>query len=855
MPARAFESSLPLITYVRRPARRLPCIFRQGHDSFFPETRDDILDGPRRKVRYRALVLENEHLRLTVLPELGGKLWSLYDKRARAEVLHVPDVVKPGLISRPGAWVAGGMEFNFPAGHHINATRPVACRITSAGPEEAAVAIALPDTHTGMRMDVELRLAAGEARFSIGFRLANPTALSHRWYQWTNVGVTCHEGWQFLSKARWYFTGGAVCDYPVNDAGTDISWWKNRDIATDSFMIGHCEDFFGCYDHRRDGGIVHVSPWRDLRGKKYFTWGRSHKSFDSERIFTENGADYVEIQTGPLESQMDYEIMAPGASLAFESVWFPFRKLGGLEWASRDLAFAVRGGRPWLYPAVDCNVEITIGGKRFTRALRAGSPASLPARVAKGTRVGIAVNGRLEREFSFPLVGRQEAGAPERITHKHLRRIDWDGKTAPGALEAARRMVLWDAYPRAIQLYRLALKKNPALHEARLGLAEALWHTADFAGGARELRKLARTPLAAQARSVLSRLPAARAEFMKPVLAAPEGPARDRALAENLAGRGGFEAAARVYRRIAARRPKCWRARYGLAQYEWQVRGRREEAVRHALKALALRPGDRDLVIELAPLFMWARRYDLAVKTITDAPRSVHELSINQKMLALALFELGRFEECWKIVTTRRLHQWEGETAHYDCFVSCGAVLAERALARGDARGALRYAETAAGFPPELGLIWRPMGQTLPAYWRGLALERLGRVEEARGVWRAALDAADDDHRVAVRAHRKKAFELASDELGWSYGMCAMKLGERARVRQVLRSMERLRRARLHWGIKSSDFFEGVRAELAGRLAVAAGHFRLYAEQTPAPMLTRLHLAALEKGHRRGELA
>ena len=103
----------------------------------YPDKHDDILGGPKRDVDYDAIVLENEHLRLVILPALGGKLWQVYDKHAKADSIYTPDVIKPGLIGKPGAWIPGGMEFNFPDrapdGRTLRPTRRAASSIPGPG--------------------------------------------------------------------------------------------------------------------------------------------------------------------------------------------------------------------------------------------------------------------------------------------------------------------------------------------------------------------------------------------------------------------------------------------------------------------------------------------------------------------------------------------------------------------------------------------------------------------------------------------------------------------------------------------------------------------------------------------------
>jgi hypothetical protein len=139
--AKAYWSVLNYPTYTRQPARRLPVLFAEGFDNFYPETQDDILGGPKKNVDYNVIILENEHIKLTMTPDFGGKIWSVFDKNSGKETVFVPDVIKPGLIWSSGAWLAGGMEFNFPFGHTIYAMRPMPCAILETGPEKASAVL------------------------------------------------------------------------------------------------------------------------------------------------------------------------------------------------------------------------------------------------------------------------------------------------------------------------------------------------------------------------------------------------------------------------------------------------------------------------------------------------------------------------------------------------------------------------------------------------------------------------------------------------------------------------------------------------------------------------------------------
>ena len=61
---------------------------------------------------YVAAVLENDHLKAVFLPELGGRLWSLYDKDAKRDIIYANDAVKFGNLALRNAWFAGGVEWN-----------------------------------------------------------------------------------------------------------------------------------------------------------------------------------------------------------------------------------------------------------------------------------------------------------------------------------------------------------------------------------------------------------------------------------------------------------------------------------------------------------------------------------------------------------------------------------------------------------------------------------------------------------------------------------------------------------------------------------------------------------------------
>ena len=860
-PVTATRTHLTIPTYTRYPARRLPQVFQDGWSNLYPETRDDILGGPKMDVDYDAIVLENEHLKLTLLPELGGKLWSAYDKNAGEDAIYVPDCIKPGLVQRCGGWIPGGMEFNFPIGHHVRSMRSLPCAILEAGPEKAVALVENRCPRSGMCLEVYVSLRRGEARFRVDYRVTNPSAMSWRWYVWNNVGVLAHDDWRMFAKAKYMSSGGHILPYPIDRNGRDISWFKNRLAAMDSFIVGNREDFFGYYDYRRDHGLVHVAPWREMPGKKCFTWGTTYRHLDAARIFNDRGDDYLEIQVSPVETQSDFEIMPSGGSRRFGGTWIPFRRIGGIEWANSDLVFHVHEGTGWLYAGVATTARVVIDGRSWDGSLTPGKPRRLPGAVSKGSRVEIHVNGELARAFTYPLKGRQEPNARERLERRYgqgrprgRRRHGDEPRTAAEALESARRMVKLDSQRVAIRRYQKALALKPSLHAARLELAETLWRTGAFDAGAKELRKLLKTKLADQAKAMLARRAQAEEAFLQPVLAVPEGPARDLTLAERLAGYSNYDAAVKLYRKLLRTDPDNPRVHYGMAIYYAQVKHDRTRAVRHAKKAVALKPGDRDLLIELVPIIQANGEHSQVVKLLTDAPKDVQRLYICQKMLARTYFELGRYDDCWAIVSRVRLFNWEGENNHVDTYVDCATVLLEKALKRKSIKEARRLVEGITHLPPNLGVLRRSHCTAPDGYWDGIVRLAEGDADGALQIWRDALDEAQPHLSWIEKASDHSWMWWIDHESLYYYGMCALAVGDRQRAKHAVRLLKKLRKARSesrHW--RDSSFLDGLIHELEGDFAAAEKAFRQHIKKASHTRVARSHLAAVRAGRRRGQ--
>jgi len=199
--ARVWEEELVIPTYQVGAAARNPDLFRDGWRCIYPYTLRDNLLHRRRDVTYRAVYLENEYLRVVVLPELGGHIYSAHDKISGEEMFYLNHVIKPGRILLRGSWAAFGLEFNFPRGHSVTTLSPVDYRLLERPDGSVAVAVGDCEQTSRMRWTVLISLRPGARRLEVTTRLTNRTELPHRYYFWANAAVPANEHLQFLSPA------------------------------------------------------------------------------------------------------------------------------------------------------------------------------------------------------------------------------------------------------------------------------------------------------------------------------------------------------------------------------------------------------------------------------------------------------------------------------------------------------------------------------------------------------------------------------------------------------------------------------------------------------------------------------
>jgi len=338
---RVWESTVIIPTYTMGDDDLNPHFRETSGSIIYPYTMQDRFGTRREDRSYRAVFLENEHLRVMCLPELGGRIQSVYDKTTGQEMFYRNHVIRPGHIALRGAWISGGIEWNRgPDGHTVTSFSPVDVQPVQNADGSASLLIGNTEKNFRTGWQVTLTLHPGRKLLDERIRLFNPTDGVHSYYFWNNTAFPNTPGTRYIYPMTLGsdHNGTTFFSWPVHE-GRDLSWLRNYPEPTSVFGYQVNFDFFGAYDVDRDFGIVQVADHYVLPGKKAWTWGESQAGKAAQSVLTDVDGPYIEVQSGPLPTQADFGLLQPGQEISWREYWYPVAGLGdGFEYATRDVA-------------------------------------------------------------------------------------------------------------------------------------------------------------------------------------------------------------------------------------------------------------------------------------------------------------------------------------------------------------------------------------------------------------------------------------------------------------------------------------------------------------------------------------
>jgi tetratricopeptide (TPR) repeat protein len=348
--------------------------------------------------KWKAVWLENEFLRVLILPEIGGRIHALQDKSNGYDLIYHQRVIKPALVGLAGPWISGGIEFNWPQHHRPATFLPADCEIERRPDGSVTVWCSDHDPMSRMKGMHGVCLHPGKALLELKVRAYNRTAFVQTFLWWANLATRVHEGYQSFFPpdvrhvadharrsmseyplARGFYYGvnykergrsgvpqheaplrfipphgrkrpeisSAASAIPLY-APNDISFYANIPTPCSYMCLGSKEDFFGGYDYKEQAGIVHIADHHIAPGKKQWTWGNHPFGYAWDRNLTdpdENGeyAPYIEIMAGVYtDNQPDFSFLQPGETRTWSQYWYPIQKIGPAQKANARAALSLR---------------------------------------------------------------------------------------------------------------------------------------------------------------------------------------------------------------------------------------------------------------------------------------------------------------------------------------------------------------------------------------------------------------------------------------------------------------------------------------------------------------------------------
>ena len=423
-PVKAWAEPVTIPTYAPMPPDKNPMflekrVYQGSSGQVYPLPFTDRISTERRDRSWQAVHVENEFVRVMVLPEIGGRIHVGLDKTNGYDFFYRQNVIKPALVGLAGPWISGGVEFNWPQHHRPATFMPVDVHIEQHPDGARTVWCSDRDPMSRLKGMHGICLHPGRAYVEVKVRLYNPTPLVQTFLWWANAAARVHERYQSFFPSDVYYVADhakratstfPLChgtyygvDYakraregipadaiprqfipPGNYAPNDLSWYANIPAPTSYMAMGSKEDFFGGYDHERQAGFIHVADHHISPGKKQWTWGNQEFGYAWDRNLTDEDGPYIELMAGVYtDNQPDFSFLAPGETKTFSQFWYPIQKIGPAQTANTDAAVSLtvnqgvaRVGVCVTRAFINATVRLEIGSEKIAAWLRDLAPGA-----------------------------------------------------------------------------------------------------------------------------------------------------------------------------------------------------------------------------------------------------------------------------------------------------------------------------------------------------------------------------------------------------------------------------------------------------------------------------------------------
>ncbi len=425
-------------------------VYQGSSGKVYPYPTTEKISHEKKDKIWHAVYLENEYLKVMILPELGGRIQRAYDKTNDYDFVYYNHVIKPALVGLAGPWISGGIEFNWPQHHRPTTYKPVDHLVKTHEDGSVTLLVGDVDQMYGTKVLTSYTLYPGKAYIEIRGQLYNRTPLPQTFLWWANPAVSVNEYTQsiFPPDVHTVYDHGkrAVSRFPIAKGeyykhdyseGVDISRYKNIPVPTSYMAETSKYDFVGGYDYKKEAGLLHVADHHFSPGKKQWTWGCGEFGKAWDRNLTDEDGPYIELMTGVYtENQPDFSWLKPFEEKVFTQYFMPYKKVGAVKNASihaaLNLELTPQGAKIVVYATeeyADTEIVLEQNGTEVFRKQTKLSPVEnyeeiipVSAKKVQELKVSVYGHGRLlvayePEEEKIPKLGEpaETAKKPEEI--------------------------------------------------------------------------------------------------------------------------------------------------------------------------------------------------------------------------------------------------------------------------------------------------------------------------------------------------------------------------------------------------------------------------------------------------------
>jgi tetratricopeptide (TPR) repeat protein len=325
-------------------------VYQGSSGSVYPYPVIEKIEDVKTDKEYQAVYLENDFVKIMILPELGGRVHMAYDKTKERHFVYYNQVIKPALVGLTGPWISGGIEFNWPQHHRPSTFDAIDFTIEKHADGSATVWCSEVERMFRTKGMAGFTLHPDKSYLEIRAKLYNRTPFPQTFLWWANPAVKVNDDYQsvFPPDVNAVFDHGKrdVSSFPIAKGtyykvdyspGTDISRYKNIPVPTSYMAITSKYNFVGGYENDSKGGLLHVANHHVSPGKKQWTWGNGDFGRAWDRNLTDEDGPYIELMCGVYtDNQPDFSWLMPGEQKDFVQYFMPYRDLGVVKNATQD---------------------------------------------------------------------------------------------------------------------------------------------------------------------------------------------------------------------------------------------------------------------------------------------------------------------------------------------------------------------------------------------------------------------------------------------------------------------------------------------------------------------------------------